>query len=343
MSVNPDFEISAKFLDEALAEMKALNIPTSPANIRVWYDFCEGENTDLVVAINELRDNKLVFDADLCYEIYHRFYGELPAERLEQFKTALNAMISELGIQLEGIADGSSECADALAEAEKALEAGCELTALKTITQQLIRESRKVLEHNHQMGDIVKSMQVQMSSLQVNLEKASLEALTDKLTGVSNRRAYDKKVDELMSNRKPEDNVCMLVMDIDHFKQFNDTHGHLMGDKVLRFVAQMILKVIKGDDFLARTGGEEFHLILEDCTLEGAIKVAEKIREVIGSAKLTKGKDRTPVGYVTLSIGVAKIGMNETRNDLINRADSYLYDAKAQGRNRVISEELFSA
>ncbi|BFM18351.1 GGDEF domain-containing protein [Maricurvus nonylphenolicus] len=343
MAVNPDITISASHLDAALAEMKALNIPTSPANIRVWYDFCEGENRDIVVAITELKSNKIPFDADLCYELYHRFYGELPAERLEQFKIALAEMVAELGIQLGDIADGSTDCTDALAAAEQALADGCELEALKTITAQLVAESRKVIEHNQQMGDIVKSMQTQMSSLQVNLEKASTEALTDKLTGVSNRRAYDRKLDSILANRKEGDEVCLLMMDIDHFKKFNDTHGHLMGDKVLRFVAQMILKVIKGDDFLARTGGEEFQLVLENCGLEDGIKIAEKIREVIGASKLTKGKDRTPVGSVTLSIGVAQIGLEERRNDLINRVDGYLYDAKSQGRNRVVSEEAATA
>lgn len=343
MAVKQDIEISAGHLEAALAEMKALNIPTSPANIRVWYDFCEGENRDIVVAISELKNNKIPFDPDLCYELYHRFFGELPAERLEQFKKALADIVGELGVQLGDIADGSSDCADALEAAEKALAEGSELDALRAITAQLVAESRKVLEHNQQMGDIVKSMQTQMSSLQVNLEKASTEALTDKLTGVSNRRAYDRKLDSVLANRKEGDQVCLLMMDIDHFKQFNDSHGHLMGDKVLRFVAQMILKVIKGDDFLARTGGEEFQLILEDCALEDAIKIAEKIREVIGSSKLTKGKDRTPVGSVTLSIGVTQIGLEEPRNDLINRVDGYLYDAKSQGRNRVVSEEAATA
>lgn len=284
MVATPDYEISAKHLNKALAEMRTLNIPTSPANIRVWYDFCEGENEELNIAITELRNNGMPFDADLCYQIYHRFYGELPAERLEQFKDALAEMVKDLGVQLSGIADGSSECSDALAAAEKALAEGCEIAALRAITQQLVKESRKVIEHNHQMGDIVKSMQSQMSSLQINLEKASTEALTDKLTGVGNRRAYDKKIDRLLANRKESDQVCLLAMDIDYFKKFNDTHGHLMGDKVLRFVAQMMLKVIKGDDFIARTGGEEFHLILEDCALEDGVKIAEKIREVIGSA-----------------------------------------------------------
>jgi diguanylate cyclase len=338
MAVNLDIELSAKYLDAALAEMKALSIPTSPANIRVWYDFCEGENKDLSTAIGELKDIGIPFDADLCYELYHRFYGELPTEKLEQFKLALNAMVSELGIQLSEIADGSSGCDDALAAAEKALNEGAEIEALKAITAQLVIESRKVLDHNQQMGDIVKSMQTQMSSLQVNLEKASTEALTDKLTGVSNRRAFDKKLDALLANRKEEDQTCLLMMDIDHFKKFNDSHGHLMGDKVLRFVAQMIHKVIKGDDFLARTGGEEFQLILEDCAVEDAINIADKIREVIGSAKLTKGKDRTPVGNVTLSIGVAQVGFDEPRNDLINRVDGYLYDAKSKGRNLVVGE-----
>ncbi|NIB39376.1 GGDEF domain-containing protein [Pseudomaricurvus alkylphenolicus] len=337
MANQQDIHLSETHLNAAIAHMQSLGIPTSPANIRVWYDYSEGENEDLNLAIDELRSASISFDPDLNYELYNRFYGELPNEQLEKFRAQLRSITTELGLELTGLNPDSGECESALAIAEKALADGCELDALKTITQQLIAESRKVVEQNNQMGQIVKSMQSKMSSLEVNLERASTEALTDKLTGIANRRAYDKKLDDVLMRLKPQSQTSLLMIDIDHFKRFNDTHGHLMGDKVLRFVAQMIKKVIKGDDFLARTGGEEFQLILEDCPLDDAVNIAEKIRQTIGSAHLTKGKERTPVGHVTLSIGVAHLSTEETRNDLINRVDKYLYEAKAKGRNRVVS------
>lgn len=338
MAQNPDIQISRHHLQAALDEMSALGIPSTPSNVRVWYEFCEGENEDLSLAISELKNHGIPFDPDLNFELYNRFFGELPSEQLKQFKAELQAITLELGLELSNLATGADDCNKVIDSAEQELEQGCELEALKRITRQLIAETRKVVEQNNQLSRVVGSMQRKVSTLEVNLEKASTEALTDKLTGIANRRAYDEKLDDILLRIKPHQRTCLLMMDIDHFKRFNDTHGHIMGDKVLRFVAQMVKKVIKGKDFLARTGGEEFQLILEDCDLADAINIAEKIRKTIASAQLTQGRDRLPVGNVTVSIGVADLNAEENRNNLINRVDGLLYEAKRLGRNRVVSE-----
>ncbi len=338
MSEPQDLQICSAHLQSALLHMEARSIPTNPSNIRIWYEYSEGGYQELNDAVDELIQSKIKFDEVICNNLYERFFGELPSQQLREFKDAVQHLASEIGIELANLVPTSSECAKAIASAENALANGCELQALRKITAQLIDESRLVLNQNNHMKGVISGLQTKMSSLEVNLEKAHSEAMTDELTGVANRRAFERKLDQVLSNLTPDRNACLLTMDIDKFKDFNDRHGHLMGDKVLCFVVQMIKKVIKGQDLLARFGGEEFQLLLEDCCLEDAANIAEKIRKTIEAAKLTSGPDRKPMGCVTVSIGVAALTQGEGRNQLINRADKYLYTAKSKGRNRIICE-----
>jgi diguanylate cyclase len=126
-------------------------------------------------------------------------------------------------------------------------------------------------------------------------------------------------------------------VDIDRFKDFNDRHGHLIGDHVLRLVAKMIKKNVKGKDIVCRFGGEEFAVILPDTVLDGALSVAENIRHYFSKKSLRTVADTKDLGALTVSIGVACHCEGESKNDLLVRADRALYHAKNVGRNRVTS------
>ena len=126
------------------------------------------------------------------------------------------------------------------------------------------------------------------------------------------------------------------MLDIDRFKLVNDQHGHLVGDRVLRFVAQMIKKSIKGGDFVARFGGEEFAVIFPDTNLEGGLSVANTIIQAVANQKLTLNKQGLKLGKVTLSGGLSLIQEGDTAPSLIDRADKRLYKAKDNGRNCVV-------
>ena len=132
--------------------------------------------------------------------------------------------------------------------------------------------------------------------------------------------------------------ICLLLADIDHFKTFNDTYGHTVGDQVLKLVARMLSQEIKGRDLAARYGGEEFTIILPDTALDGAVKLAQQLCAVLAHKELKNRESGKHFGQVTLSIGAALYRPGESPAQLINRADEALYRAKGKGRNRVISE-----
>ncbi len=134
------------------------------------------------------------------------------------------------------------------------------------------------------------------------------------------------------------DDLCLLLMDIDHFKKFNDTFGHQVGDEVLKVVARTLKEGVKGRDTPARYGGEEFAVILPQTSLKNAVVVAEQIRTTLASRKLQNRKTGADYGFVTLSIGVSKYRFGESLEALIQRADEALYLGKNRGRNRVVEE-----
>jgi diguanylate cyclase len=145
---------------------------------------------------------------------------------------------------------------------------------------------------------------------------------------------------EARDTREP---LCLLMLDIDHFKSFNDTWGHQTGDQVLRLVAMTLRSNIKGKDIAARYGGEEFAAVLPQTDLEGAIIVADNIRKAIQAKELLKRSTNEKLGRITASFGVALFRHGDTAASIIERADRCLYAAKHAGRNRVMSENDLKA
>jgi diguanylate cyclase len=133
--------------------------------------------------------------------------------------------------------------------------------------------------------------------------------------------------------------LCLLLVDIDNFKAFNDSYGHLTGDQVLRLVAGQLQTSLQGKGIAARFGGEEFAAILPECDMRTASVTAETIREAIESKQLLRISTSERLGHLTASFGVAKFSMTDSFASLVDRADACLYAAKRAGRNRVICED----
>jgi diguanylate cyclase len=166
-----------------------------------------------------------------------------------------------------------------------------------------------------------------------------LESLTDSLTGISNRKHFEemlvKAIDHAARHTKP---LALIIIDIDHFKRFNDTFGHLTGDQVLRLVGVTMRERVKSQATLARFGGEEFGVILPDTTLEAARAIAEQIRENVMSRELVKRSTGESLGKVTISLGIAAFRKGDTAVSLLERADQCMFVAKRAGRNRTVTD-----
>jgi diguanylate cyclase (GGDEF)-like protein len=166
-------------------------------------------------------------------------------------------------------------------------------------------------------------------------------ASSDGLSGLANRRGFDARLEaEWQLAAKMRRPVALLMIDVDHFKLFNDRYGHLEGDHCLRGVGEVLLKICKGEtDFAARYGGEEFVLLLPGAGLETAVQIAERLRRTVESLSFTNTE--SPWGFVTVSVGVASLipQDGDSAEKLVEAADAGLYAAKRRGRNAVVAHD----
>ncbi len=162
---------------------------------------------------------------------------------------------------------------------------------------------------------------------------------TDPLTGLANRRSLDEflRLAQIAAMEKGEP-LSILMIDIDHFKKFNDTYGHQVGDQVLRLVAKVLQDSVRDVDLAARYGGEELIAVLPGADLDACAAVAERIRCRISEARLTRRATGEEIASVTISIGVAQFRLAESAEAMIERCDRGLYQAKRLGRNRTVTE-----
>jgi diguanylate cyclase len=219
--------------------------------------------------------------------------------------------------------------------------------ATNMLGEMLTLRAQRDSEHNaaKALEARLSASKLEITELQENLEVVRTESLTDPLTLLANRKFFDdtlaKSIAAAHARHEP---LSLLLMDIDHFKKFNDSYGHVTGDQVLRLVAIAVRQNVKGQDIAARYGGEEFAVILPDTTLHSAVTLADHIRRVVMNDDLIKTdepiKRSTDQNLlrVTISIGVAMLGQNDSAQSLIERADVCLYAAKRGGRNRVIGD-----
>lgn len=179
-------------------------------------------------------------------------------------------------------------------------------------------------------GGKLREMTASLSARSRNLEHA---ALTDGLTGMQNRRYFDDALKEYLGEfRRIDRPVGLMILDLDHFKQVNDTWGHDAGDEVLRSVAKCLKSMTRYHDVVARLGGEEFAIVAPNMDLELLTRFAERMRKAIASMAIDAGSAQL---NVTSSVGLAMWDREETAEEFYRRADKQLYEAKRQGRNRV--------
>ncbi len=198
-----------------------------------------------------------------------------------------------------------------------------------------LAEIRQTLYVNLGISLVVTLVVLFLTNLALSRYQKRMEemAATDKLTGLLNRQAFTVFVDKLEAEYRREPRpTSVLLVDLDHFKEINDSHGHLAGDRVLRGVAQLLSGSLRESDIAVRWGGEEFLLVLRACDLAEARRIAEKLRQEIEQQDFDVAGRKVKV---TISVGVAEYDSSESPDQWINRADRGLYSAKHAGRNSV--------
>lgn len=331
---------SISILKAALPKMTHFDIPPTPENYAVWYEYSQGSILKLNAEIDQQILHKNPFSATLNHQLYMEHIAPQNDEILLNTQNDTHLLVQSLMNKIENMHSGTKNFSNKLETFQSMLSEKPNIDTLSNLVAGLLDESDKVTRSNDAMKTSLAEMGDKVETLKESMTLLNKVALTDQLTNIANRRAFDDMLRELLHLYGAENEVfCLLLLDIDHFKAFNDTFGHALGDKVLAYVAATMNNVIKGDDFVARFGGEEFVILLPGTDYAAGMVVAEHVREKVSERKLAANQGKTNMGHVTISIGLALVNNNDNETSLIERADKGLYLAKRSGRNRVVGEK----
>jgi diguanylate cyclase len=334
-------ERTLAFAEIALGQIRSLKQTAVPRNYEIWYIYATGLNANLNKAINETlaRTGKLSeAELELIYETYLS-QGRL-SDQIDKVGSRVIGELDQVMALVSNSLGHTVEFSDTLNESSKNLASSAgDRQSILSIVEKLITSTKTMYDTNKEMESRLTSSRKEIAALQQNLEEVRAESMTDPLSGLSNRKFFDRSMAKMIAEmREKSDTMTLLILDIDHFKSFNDTYGHLTGDQVLRLVAQTIKQCIKGRDVAARYGGEEFAVLLPMTRLRQGLTVADQIRRAVMSKELKKKSTGEVLGRVTISIGVATLTEEDSAHSLFDRADACLYAAKRAGRNRVVGE-----
>ena len=331
-------EESHAILRKVLPLMSERRVPAVPQNYTVWYDYVVGKNEALSLEPGRMLEDCAEFSPEVCQTVYERFYVDQLRAEVDGMHGALREAVHSLVDELGGLGDDIGHFTGVLDEAGVSLQADLGPQELKQLVIELAKETRRTRERSAEVENALHGVAEELAELRVKFDALSADSITDPLTGIANRRVFDESIRRLTAeSASGGQELCLILADIDHFKAFNDTHGHLVGDQVLRFVAQEMDQCVKGRDVLCRYGGEEFAILLPSTPYEGTVMLAESIRAIIDAQVVpaSAGKD---VDDLTISMGVARYAPGEDISSFIGRADACLYQSNADGRNRVTGE-----
>jgi diguanylate cyclase len=335
-----EHERTMAFAEIALGQIRSLRQSAVPRNYEIWYVYATGYNPPLNKIINEtLARNGRLTEADL-EQIYETYLSQIKTtDRIDKVGARVIGEIDDVMNLITEALAMSARYDDSLSGANRKLEVAKSSDQVKPVVESLVKSTREMRDINKALEDRLTLSKSEISNLQQSLEAIRAESLTDPLTGLGNRKYFDRSIDAAVQSALADgEPLSLLMFDIDHFKSFNDSYGHLTGDQVLRLVGMSLRQTIKGQDITARYGGEEFAVVLPNTALRQALTVADHIRRAVMAKELKKKSTGEILGRVTISVGVSMLKPDDDTDSLIERADACLYAAKRNGRNRVVCE-----
>lgn len=335
-----EHERTLAFAEIALGQIRALRLAATPQNFEIWYHYATGYNQALNQAINAVLERKGMLDAGDLDRIHDTYIASgHSAERMDAVNARVLDEIKQVMSTINAAAGSATAYSDRLNVASERLAQADDGEKLRAVIEHLVQSAKEMELNNKRLEARLAASRQEIEQLQQSLEEARSENLVDPLTTLSNRKFFDGALIKVVAEaRHKNESLALLMIDIDHFKSFNDRYGHLTGDQVLRLVGASVKNNIKGRDIAARYGGEEFVIALPSTALQPAITVADHIRQAVMTKELMRRSSGERLGRVTVSIGAALLRADDTPQLLLERADRCLYAAKRHGRNRVICE-----
>ncbi|MDB5465362.1 MAG: hypothetical protein JWQ46_124 [Phenylobacterium sp.] len=329
---------------KALEAMEAHKVWPTALNYELWVHYVAAKDSPLGAEITQIIASGEAFTDIVGEALAAEFLpkAKLNGEILDA-GDALSKELDSVSRAIESARESSEAYGEQLATASQSLEVE-DTAAFKTIVSTLTSATQRVLGENKTLETQLADTTAEVGRLKEHLELVRRDAMTDGLTNLANRKAFDEALERACEAAETRGQpLTLAVIDIDHFKTFNDTWGHQTGDQVIRYVASVIGRVGAAPRTAARYGGEEFALVFPDESARSALSTMEEIREEISSRILKRRSTNEDLGAVTVSVGLAERHPGEGLTSLVERADAALYASKHAGRNRTSAADPVSA
>ncbi|MBB4841828.1 diguanylate cyclase [Paucibacter oligotrophus] len=341
---------STEHLRAALPLMTRQRAALHPISYAVWYEFVSAINPPLSQAVLKHTAQGATLDEAQTWALYREHIGEsLSSSDAEESRRLSEGLVRVLDTMAASAAEAGQETArfdNSLNNWVEQLLSSPSQQTHQDVLQELLNGTREIRGAMAVLQSQLAQSRHEISTLRDEVQKARSEALTDALTGLANRRAFDQQLSACMSNspaQAQQEAPCLVLGDIDFFKRINDSFGHGFGDQVLRIVAQTLKNVAADQALAARVGGEEFALLLPTASLGQAQLLAEKLRSTVAAGRIRRGNVAQDIERVTISMGVTQWQRGESANSFYERADRALYASKHGGRNCVTVLEAQAA
>jgi diguanylate cyclase len=324
----------------ALELMKTYGSSADPRAYEVWYTYVSGHKPAMNEAIKKITASQgsvTTADIDRLYE--EHLAAQRAARDTEKASVLMLGEIEQVMEMIDTALGSTARYGESLQAFSNDLTGPVDRVRLRDLISTVVRATHQVTDTNQQLEARLKETRSEIETLRETLECVRIEAVTDPVTGIANRKHFQdmlhKSVEIAEAQHKP---LTLIVLDIDHFKRFNDMYGHLTGDQVLRLVSMTMREQVKSKATLARFGGEEFGIIMPETQLPNARIIAEAIRQSVLNRELVKRSTGESLGKITVSVGIASYRPGEGGTALLDRADQCMYVAKRTGRNRTVTD-----
>ena len=335
-------EKAKRIFDRVLESFQEQGINPTPLNYFVWYQYLKGDHPAFREEMDSILNDSFGYSDRVGKRLYEQFLiddSEADTQFDRAFRRLIDVMVKKMNMWSDKLEDHTKQlddCANSLSNPN------LDVTQIKAISNTMVTYAQSMNKSSKAFQQEMVFASEEVRSLRDQLTEAQAAALTDELTELGNRKAFNNAIEEqvlLADQTDNPGNLCIILSDIDHFKKFNDTYGHLIGDSVLRYYANTMKKKQRANETIYRYGGEEFVTLLSNSSLEEANKRAEEIRSDIEASVLKRKNDNEPLAKITASFGVAHFhGAPDTSELLVSRADMAMYKAKNSGRNQVVDE-----
>lgn len=306
-----------------------------PRNYELFYESVTGTNQELSKELARLGNQMSQEDLDKLgrrYLAHHHGHGVF-----EEAQTRIARQIKDVLALLREEQTSLRQYGKVLGDTTVKIGTphGRDTALLNQIVNLLTEATHSTLDHGKKVVVSMNEKSAEIKKINSELERYKKLANTDPLTKLANRRAFDAHIAEVHGDKKGAMYSSLIFADIDHFKRINDAYGHIIGDKILSYVAGILNRICGDEAFVARIGGEEFAIAHTDTTEKMACKVAEEVRSAVEDKKFINNKSGVDYGPVTMSLGVCMGSEADDATDLFRKTDQALYASKNSGRNRV--------